>query len=222
MLKLLIASSLVAAMPIMTAVAAGGQKVPPAHVHVVKVATDATKIDGARAGLRDLWIGHVFWVRNVVKASLSGNDAAQKAAEKQVVANAQAIAAALEPFYGATAKDKFFGLLAGHYGAVKSYLDASLAKDAAKQTVATDALQRNAGEIAAFLSAANPNLPKDTVEGLLAAHGAHHIAQIQQLHAKDYEGEAQTWAAMTQHMYVIADALGGAIAKQFPEKFAAK
>jgi len=83
-------------------------------------------------------------------------------------------------------------------------------------------LQRNAGEIAAFLSAANPNLPKDTVEGLLAAHGAHHIAQIQQLQAKDYEGEAQTWAAMTQHMYVIADALGGALAKQFPEKFAAK
>jgi hypothetical protein len=41
-----------------------------------------------------------------------------------------------------------------------------------------------------------------------------------QLKAKQYEQEAQTWTAMKDHMYVIADALTAAIAKQFPEKFA--
>jgi hypothetical protein len=111
-----------------------------------------------------------------------------------------------------------FTLLAGHYGAVKAYLDAAVAKDAKAQIEATTALTSNAGEIASFLSSANEYLPKDAVEGLLTVHGAHHIAQIQQLQAKDYVGEAQTWAAMTRHMYVIADAIAEALAKQFPAK----
>jgi hypothetical protein len=190
-----------------------------APVVLAAASTDQTKLDATRAALRDLWIGHVFWVRNVVVAELAADAAAQQAAEKQVVANAQSIAGSIEPFYGAQAKEKLFTLLAGHYGAVKAYLDASIAKGAGKQSEATAKLLSNAGEIATFLSSANRYLPKDTVEGLLQAHGGHHIAQIQQLQAKDYAGEAKTWADMTQHMYVIADALAGAIAKQFPAKF---
>lgn len=177
---------------------------------------DQTKIEAA---LRDLWIGHVFWIRNVVVAELTGDVPAQQVAEKQVVANAELIAASIEPFYGAKAKEKLFTLLAGHYGAVKDYLDASVAENGAKQTEAASRLIRNSGEIASFLSSANPYLPKDTVDGLLQAHGGHHIAQIQQLQAKDYAGEAQTRTAMSQHMYVISDALGDGIAKQFPAKF---
>lgn len=196
------------------------------HQHGVLVpaaaSADVTKIDATNAALRDLWLGHVFWVRNVVTDALAGNSAAEANSEKQVVANAKAIAAAIEPYYGAAAKDKLFGLLAGHYGAVKAYLDATIAKDTAKQSDATTKLKANAKEIAVFLSGANPNLPEETVEGLLQAHGGHHIVQIQQLYSKDYAGEARTWADMTQHMYVIADALGGAIAKQFPDKFAMK
>ena len=80
-------------------------------------------------------------------------------------------------------------------------------------------LLSNATEIAIFLSNANQYLPKDDVEGLLQTHGGHHIAQIQQLLAKDYAGEAQTLADMTKHMYVIADATADALAKQFSAKF---
>jgi len=202
------------AQPVHAAPPQGAQKsVPPAAA-----VADQTKVHATKAALRDLWIEHVFWVRNVVVAELAGDAAAQKEAEKQVVANAQAIAASIEPFYGAEASKKLFTLLAGHYGAVKAYLDASIAKNAGKQTEATTALISNAGEIAVFLSSANEYLPKDAVEGLLKAHGAHHIAQIQQLQAKDYAGEAQTWATMTRHMYVIADALADALARQFPAK----
>jgi hypothetical protein len=193
------------------------------HVHapllLAAAVADQIKVDATQAALRDLWTGHVFWIRNVVVAELAGDASAQQVAEKQVVANAQAIAASIEPFYGTAAKEKLFTLLAGHYGAVKAYLDASVAKNDAKQTEATTKLISNAGEITSFLSSANPYLPKDTVDGLLQAHGGHHIAQIQQLLAKDYAGEAQTWADMSQHMYVIADALADALAKQFPAQF---
>ena len=188
---------------------------------IVLTATSVTsaKLDATKAALRDLWLGHVFWVRNVVVAKLAGDAAMEKAAEKQVVANAQSIAAAIEPFYGAAAKEKLFTLLAGHYGGVKAYLDASLAKNAKQQSDALGKLTSNAEEIATFLSSANPNLPKDTLMGLLQAHAVHHVDQIQELQAKNYDGEAKTWADMSQHMYVIADALADALAKQFPAKF---
>jgi hypothetical protein len=161
----------------------------------------------------------MFWVRNVVVSGLAADGTAVEAAEKQVVANARSIAGSIEPFYGAEAKEALFDLLAGHYGAVKVYLDASIAMDTDKLSEAITQLSSNAGEIAGFLSTANPYLPKNDVEELLQAHGGHHIGQIQQLLAKDYAGEAQTWADMSQHMYVISDALADALAKQFPEKF---
>lgn len=181
--------------------------------------TAPAKVAETDAVLRDLWIGHVFWVRNVVVDTFAGNKKAAAVAENEVVANAKAIAGAIEPYYGKEASEKLFGLLAGHYGAVKQYLEATAAGSKAKQDAAVKKLTSNATEIARFLSSANPNLPFDTLNGLLLAHGAHHIQQIQQLHGKQYAEEAQTWEAMKQHMYVIADALGGAIAKQFPAKF---
>jgi hypothetical protein len=160
----------------------------------------------------------VFWVRSVVVATLDNNQAARAASEKAVVANAKAIAGSIAPFYGQAASDKLFTLLAGHYGAVKQYLDAGT--DKTKQDAAIKALTDNAGEIATFLSGANPNLPRDAVLGMLAAHGGHHISQINQLRAKEYDQEAETWEAMKGHMYKLADTLAGAIAKQFPDKFA--
>ncbi len=172
------------------------------------------------ASLRDLWVDHIFWVRNVSIAAIDKNDSAVKAAEQQAVANAKAIAASIEPFYGAAAKETFFKLLAGHYGAVKAYLVAAVAGDASAQATATQSLTSNAEEIAVFLSKANPYLPKDAVQGLLLAHGGHHIQQIQQLRDRKYEAEARTWEEMKKHVYQIADATAGALAKQFAKKFA--
>ena len=187
--------------------------------HVVAQAPAQAKVGEASAAQRDLWVGHIFWVRNVATETLAGNRKAAAAAEKEVVANAKAIAASIEPFYGKAASEKLFGLLAGHYGAIKQYVDATAAGSKAKQDAAVKSLTANATEIARFLSGANPNLPFDTLNGLLLAHGGHHIQQTQQLKSKQYAQEAQTWEAMKNHMYVIADALAGAIAKQFPAKF---
>ena len=146
-------------------------------------------------------------------------ESALKAAEQQAVKNAQAIAASIEPFYGASAKDSFFKLLAGHYGAVKAYLVATVASDASAQKEATQALTSNAEDIAAFLSKANPYLPRDAVASLLLAHGGHHIQQIQQLKDRKYEAEAITWEEMKKHVYQVADATADALAKQFTKRF---
>jgi len=215
-----IKSSLVAA-AILAAFVAPSAPVFAEHAEHVAMSqpSAAAKVSETGAALRDLWVGHIFWVRNVIVDSVAGNRDQAAAAEKEVVANAKQIAAAIEPYYGKAASEKLFGLLAGHYGAVKQYLEASAADNKTAQDAALNKLTGNAGEIAKFLSGANPNLPFDTLNGLLLAHGGHHIQEIQQLRSKQYAEEAQTWDAMKKHMYVIADALAGAIAKQFPAKF---
>jgi hypothetical protein len=172
-----------------------------------------------REALRDLWVGHVFWVRNVALATRLGDAGAAKVAEENAVKNARAIADAIIPVYGKPAADKLFGLLAGHYGAVKEYMTAAYAANKAGKEAAVDKIKANATEIAGFLSSANPNLPKETLVSLLFAHGGHHIAQIDAFAVKDYAAEAQVWSAMNEHMLMIADALGKGIAKQFPTKF---
>jgi hypothetical protein len=203
-----------------TAAAAGFATPILADSQPLAAATPASaKVAETKAALRDLWVGHIFWVRGVVFATLAKNDSAATAAEQAVVGNAKDIAGAIAPFYGQPASDKLFELLAGHYGAIKEYLDAAVKKDAAAASKATDHLTANAQDIAAFLSGANPNLPKETLEELLLAHGGHHLQQIQEVQAGQYEKEAATWSAMKGHIYVIADALTDALAKQFPEKF---
>jgi len=196
---------------------------PPAIAHdmstmkVAAVTAMPAKVAATRKAVEGLWVGHINAVRAVVVAEVGGQDT--KAAEGEVVANAHAIADAIAGFYGKPAGDKLFTLLAGHYGAVKAYLDATVAKNAAGQSAATDKITSNADEIATFLSGANPYLPKATLMEMLMAHGSHHISQIQQLAAKDTAGEAKTAAQMKTHIIAIADALTDALAKQFPAKF---
>jgi hypothetical protein len=179
----------------------------------------SAKVAETKAALRDLWLGHILTIRNVAVATMDNNVAARAVAEQGVVANAEQIARSIEPFYGKAASEKLFTLLAEHYGAIRDHLDATAANNPARQNAAMQQLTANAGEIATFLSGANPYLPKDTVMGLLMAHAAHHMTEFQQLQAGEYAQEAETWKGMKQHIYVVADALTSALVKQFPDKF---
>jgi len=168
--------------------------------------------------LRDLWVGHIFWVRNVVLMTKFGDTAGAKIAEEQVVQDAKDIANSIVPFYGKDAGDKLFTLLAGHYGAIKEYMTADFAGNKDAKTAAIDKLNKNADEIATFLSSANPNWPKSTILPALLAHGGHHVAQIDAINQKDFATEAKVWNEMKMHIYVIADVLASGIVKQFGPK----
>ena len=171
-----------------------------------------------QAAMRDLWHGHIVNARDYALAVHAGDQANAAAAADKVVENAKQISGAVAGFYGQAGGDQMLTLLGGHWGAVKAMTDARAAKDDAGATKAMNDLNANAAAIAKFLAGANPNLPEDTVHGLMLAHGAHHSQQINLILADDTAGEAQEWAAMQSHMDMIADALAAAIAKQFPDK----
>ncbi len=169
---------------------------------------------GLSKALRDLWISHIFWVRNVVLMTKFEDMGAAKVAEEQVVQDAKDTADTIVPFCGKDAGDRFFSLLADHYGSVKEYMTAAFAGNKDGKNAAMENMNKNADEIATFLAAANPNWPKSEILPALAAHGGHHVAQIDAVHGKDFATEAKVWNAMKGHIYVIADVLTDGIVKQ--------
>jgi hypothetical protein len=171
-----------------------------------------------QADMRALWRGHIDKTRAYAMAVKDGNQSEADAAANDVVTNAKAISAAVASFYGDAGGAEMLRLLSGHWTGVKEMTDAASKGDAAGVQKGMDDAIANAGEIAKFLASANPNLPEDTVNGLMVAHVEHHHAQITQIMAGDTAAEADTWAAMQAHMDVISDALAAAIAKQFPDK----
>lgn len=207
---------------------AGCSQAPPAESADAAVPADTmTEVPAAdasvpapqlQAAMRDLWHGHIVHAREYALAVHAGHQAEATAASDKVVENARQISGAVAGFYGRAGGDQMLTLLGGHWGAVKTMTDARAAKDEAGAARAMDELDANAAAIAKFLAGANPNLPEDSVHGLMLAHGAHHSQQIRLIMADDTAGEAQEWAAMQSHMDMIADALAAAIAKQFPDK----
>jgi len=191
----------------------------PTAAATPKAEAESAVVLETKMALRDLWVEHVFWIRSFVLATHAGDEAQSKVAETEVVANAKTLAATIKPFYGQAASDGLLKLLAGHWAAVRDYNTALVSHSHPSRDKAAQAITANAHEIARFLSGANPYLPEDAVFGLLAAHGAHHMAQSNQVAANDFQSEAQTWHAMRRHMLTISDSIAGALAKQFPDRF---
>ena len=207
------------AIPVLLAMTFGLAHTTSAATPAPTPSTERASISDTKMALRDLWVEHIFWIRSYVLATHAGDKAQQKIAEGQVLANAKALSESIAPFYGQAASDSLLALLAGHWGAVRDYNTATLAKSKAGQAKAVAAATGNAHEIAKFLSGANPYLPEDAVFGLLAGHFGHHVSQINQIAARDFQDEAVTWHAMRLRMFVISDAIADALVKQFPERF---
>jgi hypothetical protein len=182
--------------------------------------TNPIRVAELQKTLRDLWLGHIFMIQHVVLINVINDSAAREAADKQVLANAKQIADTFKPFYGEARVGKLFVLLADHYAAVKEYSEATIAENTQQQDAALAHMASNADDLDGYFNGINPhNLPKGTVRGLIAAHGAHHVLQINQYKKKEYAKLEETWLTMRQHVYVISDTLVTALAKQFPARF---
>ena len=206
------------ALALMLAGSAGLVVARPAHAEASAATATVPAAPKLHAAMRSLWQGHVEATRAYAIAVKAGDAKAAKKAADDVVTDAKQIADAVGGFYGADAGRQMLTLLAGHWGGVKAMTDAVHAGDTAARDGAMNDLVANGSEISKFLAGANPNLTEDAVRGLLTAHVGHHSAQIGEIMRGDMQAEATTWAAMRAHMDTLADALSGAIAKQFPQK----
>ena len=179
-----------------------------------------TSAEPFRSALRKLWADHVIWTRQYIVAAVAGTQDAEAAAGR-LLKNQEDIGAAIVGFYGQAAGDQLTDLLKQHImiavdlvAAAKSGDDAAFATHDARWTA-------NIGEIASFLSGANPNWPEKDVFDLLALHlkltKDEAVARI----SGDWAADIKAFDDIFTEIMVVADTLHDGIVAQFPDRFAA-
>jgi hypothetical protein len=163
---------------------------------------------------------HAILAAMATGAALGGRTAEFNAATNAVDGNSIDISKAIGSVYGADAENAFLPLWRKHIVFVVDYTTALAAKDKAKQDKAVKDLINYADDFGAFLASANPDLPKNTVAELVKGHILTLKDVVDAQATREWPKVYSNLRLATSHMAMIADPLGMAIAKQFPERFA--
>jgi hypothetical protein len=168
--------------------------------------------------MRKLWTDHVVWTRDFIIAALVDAPDAPSALNR-LMKNQDDIGNAVAKFYGDPAGKQLTTLLKEHIAIAGDLIKAAKAGDKAGQKSADDRWQANAGQIADFLSKANPNWPKATVDELMKKHLSTTTSEVVARLTKNWDEDVRAFDAVYDHILHMADALADGIIKQFPQKF---
>lgn len=179
--------------------------------------TKAERAIELKMAMRKLWEDHITYTRNYIISALADLPDRDSVA-KRLLQNQDDIGNAIKPFYGEQAGQKLAALLRNHIVIATEVVDA--AKSNSKQL---DAAQKkwsaNGKDIAAFLSSANPNWPKQTLENMLETHLVLTTGEVVGRLNKDWAADIKSYDEGHLHMLMFADALTDGITKQFAAKF---
>jgi hypothetical protein len=168
------------------------QSMSPGHGGMASPAsTSATSAASLRAALNTLFAEHVYLAAAATGAALGGREAEFKAAAGALDANSVAIARAIGSVYGKDAEAAFLPLWRRHIGFVVDYTVGTASSDRGRQDKAVGELVAYTQDFGAFLSAANPNLPKSVVADLVK----HHVVTLKEvIEAQAAKDPARAWA----------------------------
>jgi hypothetical protein len=183
-------------------------------------AASVAKASDLRAGLNALLGEHVLLAAVATSHAIGGRDAAFKGAAGGLDANSVDIAKAIGSVYGADAEKAFLPLWRKHINFIVDYTVGVATKDTAKQDKAVSDLVQYTEDFGAFLSSANPNLPKNVVADLVKTHVLTFKDVVDAQAAGDFPRAYAAIRTAYGHMQMIGDPLSAAIVKQFPDRFA--
>jgi len=168
---------------------------------------------------RVLWTDHAVWTRLYIIESLDNSSGASAAAAR-LLKNQEDIGNAIRPYYGDAAGTQLTALLKEHILIAVAIVNDVKAGNATAQAADEANWTKNADEISAFLSSANPNWRTQDVKDLMRMHLSTTKAELVARHSKDYTADVQAWDAVYAHILTMSDAISGGIIKQYTEKFA--
>jgi len=172
-----------------------------------------------RSNLNALLGEHVLIAAVATSHALGGRDAAFQGAAGGLDANSVDLSKAIGAVYGPDAEKAFLPLWRKHIGFFVDYTTGVATKDKAKQDKAVNDLVGYSQDFGAFLSSANPNLPKSVVADLVKGHILTLKDVVDAQAAGDWPKAYSAIRSAYHHMQMIGDPLASAIAKQFPSKF---
>jgi hypothetical protein len=133
--------------------------------------------------------------------------------------NQEDIGKAVGAYYGKNAGEKMTDLLKEHITIAVDLIKAAKAGDKAGVKEIDGRWQKNGEEIAAFLSGANPNWPKATLEDMMKMHLGTTTNEVTARLEKKWEQDVKAFDQVYDHILKMADAISDGIIKQFPDRF---
>jgi len=168
--------------------------------------------------MRKLWEDHITWTRNYIISALSDLKDAGKVAER-LLRNQDDIGDTIKPIYGNEAGKKLAALLRDHILIATEVVKAAKMGNNEELTKANKKWYSNADDIAAFLSGANPNWPKQVLTDMLYKHLEYTTGEVVSRLKEDWQADIDFYDKGHVHMLMVADAFTDGIVKQFPNKF---
>lgn len=172
-------------------------------------------------GMRQLWNDHGVWTREYVVAALS-NAPNTRVVANRLFKNQEDIGNAVAGFYGADAGKVLTALLKDHIKIAAAVVAAASKGKKVEFAQQNKLWHKNADDIAAFLSKANPHLTQKGVQKMMYDHLALLTADVTARLKKEWEKDVKAYDVYRSQLNHMADALSGAIALQFPAKFRKK
>lgn len=193
------------------AIASSKQSSMPARGGMAKTMT----AESLRVALDNLFAEHAVLAMNATNAGVTGSKsfpAAAKALDRNSVALSRAIASV----YGAKAGNTFLNgkdMWRAHINEFVAYTVATAKHDKAAQRKAVAKLKQYTITFGKFLATAT-GLPKTAVQNDLLGHVFELKGQLDAYAAGKYKKAAAEYHAAYNHMFMTADLVAGAIAKQ--------
>ncbi|TMW72807.1 long-chain fatty acid--CoA ligase [Alteribacter natronophilus] len=168
---------------------------------------------------RRLWIDHVLWTSNYITSATTAGAEDQKDVLARLLRNQEDIGNAIKPVYGEDAGNKLTELLKEHIVIAGEIVDAAKEGNEEKVNQQNKEWFRNADDIAAFLSDANPFLENEDLKKLLYIHLDMVADDLTASLDKDWEARIVSIDEGVTHIILMSDAITEGVVKQFPEKF---
>ncbi|UOE55856.1 glycosyltransferase [Bacillus sp. CMF12] len=168
---------------------------------------------------RRLWIDHVLWTSNYITSATTAGAEDQKQVLARLLKKQEDIGNSIKPYYGDAAGNKLTELLKEHIVIAGDIVEAAKSGQGAKVNQLNKEWYRNADDIAAFLSEANPNLKNEDVKKLLYTHLELVTDDLTASLVKDWDARIVSIDDGITHIIMMADAISDAVVKQFPDKF---
>jgi hypothetical protein len=175
-------------------------------------------VESLTAAMRRLWSDHVIWTRQYIVATLGGTPDAAAAAAR-LLKNQEDIGHAVAAYYGEDAGVELTRLLKEHVTIAVDLIDAVMKSDTLRLQQANQRWDRNAADIAVFLSTANPNWRTSDLLDLLTQHLNLTRDELTAHRRHHWVDDVRAFDLIQTEILTVADALSAGIVQQFPQRF---